>query len=60
MTASQNEITDSRTVPGEGTQGENFDEYHVDEDELTDMIISMFYNKKLIDILYVLFYYIKR
>lgn len=45
LTASQNEITDSRTVPGEGTQGENFDEYHVDEDELTDMIISMFYNK---------------
>ena len=45
LTASQNEITDSRTVPGEGTQGENFDEYHVDEDELTNMIISMFYNK---------------
>ena len=45
LTASQNGITDSQTVPGEGTQGENFDEYHVDEDELKDMIISMFYDK---------------
>ena len=35
LAASQNGITDTETVPGEGTHGENFDEYH----------ISMFYEK---------------
>lgn len=45
LTASQNGIADSQTVPGEGTQGKNFDEYHVDEDALSDMLISMFYEK---------------
>ena len=45
LTASQNGIADSQTVPGEGTQGQNFDEYHVDEEKLKDMIISMFYDK---------------
>ena len=34
-----------RLYPGEGTQGKNFDEYHVDEDALSDLIISMFYEK---------------
>ena len=45
LAASQNEITDTETVPGEGTHGENFDEYHIDEDALSDLIISMFYEK---------------
>ena len=45
LAASQNGIADSQTVPGEGTQGQNFDEYHVDEEKLKDMIISMFYDK---------------
>lgn len=45
LAASQKGISDTQTVPGEGTQGANFDEYHVDQDKLTDLIISMFYNK---------------
>lgn len=45
LTASTNGLEDTRTVPGEGVQGENFDEYHVDEDALNDLIISMFYKK---------------
>ena len=45
LAASGNGITATKTVPGEGTQGENFDEYHVDEDALSDLIISMFYEK---------------
>lgn len=45
LAASQNGITDTETVPGEGTHGENFDEYHIDEDALSDLIISMLYEK---------------
>ena len=45
LAASGNGIIDTETVPGEGTQGKNFDEYHVDEDGLSDLIISMFYEK---------------
>lgn len=45
LVASQNGIFDTQTVPGQGTEGENFDEYHIDEDALTEMIISMFYEK---------------
>lgn len=45
LAASQNGITDTETVPGEGTHGENFDEYHIDEDALSDLIISMFYEE---------------
>ena len=45
LAASQNGIDDTQTVPGEGTQGANFDEYHIDEDKLSEMIISMFYEK---------------
>lgn len=39
LAASQNGITDTETVPGEGTHGENFDEYHIDEDALSDLIM---------------------
>lgn len=45
LAASQNGLDDTETVPGEGTEGENFDEYHIDEDKLSEMIISMFYEK---------------
>lgn len=45
LTASGNGITDTETVPGEGKQGKNFDEYQVDKDALSDLIISMFYEK---------------
>lgn len=45
LAASRNGITDTETVPGEGVEGENFDEYHIDEDALSDLIVSMFYEK---------------
>ena len=45
LTASQNGIADTQTVPGEGTEGKNFDEYIVDKNGLSDLIISMFYEK---------------
>ena len=33
------------TVPGEGTQGETYDEYHVDDDALYQKIIETFYRE---------------
>ena len=36
-----------QTVPGEGKQGKNFDEYQVDKDALSDLIISMFYENSI-------------
>ncbi len=45
LVAYGNGLSDSETVPGEGTQGRNFDEYHVDEDALYGLIISMFYEE---------------
>lgn len=33
------------TVPGEGIEGESFDEYHVDEDALKDMVMEIFYKE---------------
>lgn len=45
LAASKNGITDTQTVPGEGVEGENFDEYHVDQDALSDLLISMYYEK---------------
>lgn len=45
LVASKNGIADTQTVPGEGTEGENFDEYQINETELSEMIISMFYEK---------------
>lgn len=35
----------TETIPGEGVQGKGFDEYHVNEDELYDLIIRMFYKE---------------
>lgn len=34
------------TIPGEGTEGELHDEYHVDDDALYQMIIECFYQEK--------------
>lgn len=45
LAASKNGNLETQTVPGEGTQGENFDEYHIDKEALSDLIISMFYEK---------------
>lgn len=45
LIASRNGIADTQTVPGKGTEGENFDEYQIDENKLSEMIISMFYEK---------------
>ncbi len=45
LVASRNGIADTQTVPGKGTEGENFDEYQIDENKLSEMIISMFYEK---------------
>ena len=33
------------TLPGEGAQGDYFDEYHVDEEALQEMIVSVFYKE---------------
>lgn len=36
---------DVYTVPGEGIEGESFDEYHVDEDRLYELVLQMFYKE---------------
>lgn len=36
---------ESFTIPGEGVQGEIYDEYHVNEEELYSMIINNFYKE---------------
>ena len=33
------------TVPGEGVEGKSFDEYHIDEDALNDMVMEIFYKE---------------
>lgn len=45
LEASQSGEITVETLPGEGTQGEYYDEYHVDDDQLYDMIIRMFYHE---------------
>lgn len=37
--------SESWTVPGEGTEGESYDEYYVDEDALYEKIIETFYEE---------------
>lgn len=46
LAASANDTVETETVPGEGTQGKNFDEYHVDQEKLHEMILSMFYERQ--------------
>lgn len=36
---------DVHTVPGQGEAGESFDEYHVDEDRLYELVLQMFYKE---------------
>lgn len=45
LNAAGNSTLENQTVPGEGVQGEYFDEYHVNEDELYKLILSMYYKK---------------
>lgn len=45
LAASAKAPADTRTVPGEAAEGESFDEYHVDQEELTALLIEMFYEK---------------
>ena len=37
--------TQTWTLPGEGTQGEGFDEYHVDDSQLYEKILETFYKE---------------
>ena len=45
LNAAGSTTLENQTVPGEGVQGEYFDEYHVNEDELYKLILSMYYKK---------------
>jgi hypothetical protein len=36
-------------IPGEKVVGQNFDEYHVNNDQLYELILEMFYEKVLED-----------
>ena len=37
--------TNMVTIPGEGTEGEIYDEYHVNEDQLYELMIQIFYKE---------------
>ena len=37
--------TDIADLPGEGVTGGRFDEYHIDDEKLYQMILDMFYNE---------------
>lgn len=45
LNAAGNSTLETQTVPGEGVEGKDYDEYHVDDDALYKLILSMFYNK---------------
>ena len=45
LTASEGTMADIKTVPGETVEGENFDEYHVYEEELTRLLVEMLFTK---------------
>ena len=45
LNAAGNSTLETQTVPGEGVEGKYYDEYHVNEDELYGLILSMFYHK---------------
>lgn len=44
LTASSEDM-EMITIPGEGTSGEIYDEYHVDDDQLYEMVIQIFYEE---------------
>lgn len=37
--------TEKQILPGSGSEGENFDEYHVDENALYELVLEMFYEE---------------
>ena len=39
------EVLETETLPGEGVQGEFYDEYHVDKQELETLIMKIFYKE---------------
>ena len=45
LNAAGNSTLETQTVPGEGVEGQYYDEYHVDDDALYKLILYMFYNK---------------
>lgn len=45
LNAAGNSTLETQTVPGEGVEGQYYDEYHVDDVALYKLILSMFYNK---------------
>ena len=45
LNAAGNSTLETQTVPGEGVEGKYYDEYHVDDDALYKLVLSMFYNK---------------
>ena len=45
LSASVGSTMEAQTIPGEAAEGKSFDEYHVKEEELTALLIDMFYEK---------------
>ena len=45
LTATEKNPPVTHTVPGEGVQGDYYDEFHVDQDGLQDLIYSVFTKK---------------
>lgn len=43
--AAGDDSSDNWTIPGEGVEGENYDEYHVDDNALYEKIIETFYEE---------------
>ena len=46
LEASMKHTPESQSIPGEGVEGESFDEFHVDEDGLYELVLQMFYKTK--------------
>lgn len=45
LVASENATEDIKIIPGDSIEGQNFDEYQVNETELKKLLIKMFYKK---------------
>lgn len=45
LLSASSEDTEIITIPGEGITGEIYDEYHVDDDQLYEMVIQIFYEE---------------
>lgn len=45
LEASEKKEIVMETLPGKGTEGEDFDEYHLDDDQLYEMILKVFYKE---------------